>query len=125
MKRIAILIGGLAAAAVLSVGLVAAGFGPIAREESQTVEAASTTTEAIDTALEAPEAEIVYVKPSRERRTIVVERQAQDRSSGLATPGSRVRTVRARADRDDDRAHEDREDREDRVEHEEHEEHDD
>jgi hypothetical protein len=126
VKRLGIAIGALAAAAVLTVGLVAAGFGPAPRN-GEAVEAASVASGAEQAGKPGREPEVVYVKPARKPRTIVVERTAA-RSSGSGSSSSQDRTVRVlrqqEADREDREDREDHEDREDR-EHESRERHDD
>jgi len=120
MKRIAILIGSVAAVGVLTVGLVAAGFGPVATSAPEIAEAASTATEGAKATPEAKKAKVVYVKPAPKQRTIVVERPTQNVASAPSTSGSRVRTVRVRAVREDGREREDHEDRQGREGREEH-----
>jgi hypothetical protein len=125
VKRIAIVVGGMAAAAVLTVGLVVAGLGPVRPSGSESVVASTEDADApVQAAAALREPEVVYVKPARKRRTIVVERPTARVSTNAGTASSRVRTVRVRSEREDrdredreDRDGEDREDREDREDH--------
>ena len=95
-QRLAIAISGLVVAAVLAVGLTAAGFGPgprpAAAEEVETVAAA--------TSVEDAEPEVVYIEPAREPETVVVKKRVKQRASGAADQGSRQ--VRATRYEDDD-----------------------
>lgn len=117
VKRIGIAVGSIAAAAVLTVGLVVGGFVPVPRGGPETAEAASQdTVTPVQASAERREPKVVYVKPARKQRTIVVERPATI-SSNAGTPTARVRTVRVRSERED---REDREDREGRDDHEDH-----
>jgi hypothetical protein len=126
VKRIAIVVGGMAAAAVLTVGLVVAGLGPVRPSGPETVVAASEDTDApVQAAADLREPEVVYVKPARKQRTIVVERPTAKVSSNAGTASSRVRTVRVRSEREDREYREDREDREDHEDREDREDHDD
>jgi hypothetical protein len=126
-KRIAIVVGSIAAAAVLTVGLVVAGFGPVSRGGPETAEAAAQPAHGpVLAGTEPREPEVVYVKPARKRRTIVVERPAVTAVRPEAGRASaRVRTVRVRNDHADREDREDREDRDDRDDREDREDHED
>jgi hypothetical protein len=113
IKSLAITVAGVAAAAALAFGLVAAGFGPQAAAPGPAagtqLAAAALTVPATAEPTVAPE--IVYVKPAPSPRTVVVERQTANRSTSTIGGGTQVRPVRAirgegRSERDDGEEHE-------------------
>jgi ABC-type antimicrobial peptide transport system permease subunit len=126
-QRLAIAISGLVAAAVLAVGLTAAGFAPESRSVAAEVPDV-TPVESVERVDEL-EPEVVYVKPAPEPKTVIVTKRAKSATkSKKNTAASRnTRQVRAaRSDDDDHRAEERREaskerrerEREDREDHE-------
>jgi hypothetical protein len=99
-QRLALAAAALAAAVVLTIGLVAAGFAPTSSGQPVS---ASLTQATADEALAEPrlEPEIVYVRPAATPRTIVLEKQApaaRSGSSGTATAS----VSSSRRERDDD-----------------------
>jgi len=114
IKSIAITAAGIGAAIVLTVGLVAAGFGPRpAGVDPAGAEVLAAPLMAVSpTAEPTLEAEIVYVKPAPAPKTVVVERQTATRNTAASRSSAQTRPVRAV--RDDD----DRDEREDHDEYE-------
>jgi hypothetical protein len=98
-QRLALAAAGLAAAVVLTVGLVAAGFAPTS--SGQPVSAG--LDEAADEALVEPSLwpEIVYVRPAPTPETIVLEKRASTAQSGSAGAGTGS-VSSSRGERDDD-----------------------
>jgi hypothetical protein len=107
LQRVAIIIGSLAAAGVLAVGLVAAGFGP-----AQPAAAEPGTGLADVAADPSLEPETVYVIPGPRPRRLVVTRTTPtlDSPARVGTGGA---SGGARAERDDDEERWERHDRED------------
>jgi hypothetical protein len=106
-QRIAITISSLVAAAVLAVGLTAAGFGPEPRsalgEEADL--AATDATLAIAETEDPTEPEIIYVKPAPKAKTVVVKKRVkQQRASNAGSTGNRQVRATRYDDDDDDRA---------------------
>ena len=99
-QRIAIAISSITAAAVLAIGLTAAGFGPgngLAATDPPARE---------EVAAQAPEPEIVYVQPAPERETVVVTKKVQKSSTAKARANKakpvRRTTVGSTRERDDE-----------------------
>lgn len=104
-QRPAIAISAIVAAAVLAVGLTAAGFVPEPRPAAaEEVEAA-----AVESAVEDPGPEVVYIEPAPEPKTVVETKRVQDGGSGSAKKGSQ--RARASWPEDDDDDDEDRRER--------------
>jgi hypothetical protein len=98
-QRLAIAISAIVAAAVLAVGLTAAGFAP----EPRPAAAEAAESPAIEAAVEDLEPEIVYLKPAPKPKTVVVKKRVEDRASGSAGQGSqRLRASRSGDESDDD-----------------------
>ncbi|HSM34625.1 MAG TPA: hypothetical protein VK987_11110 [Anaerolineae bacterium] len=112
-QRLALAAAGLAAAVVLTVGLVAAGFAPTS--SGQPVSAG--LDEAADEALVEPSLwpEIVYVRPAPTPETIVLEKRASTAQSGSAGAGTGS-VSSSRGERDDDERDGDERDDDDRWE---------
>jgi hypothetical protein len=107
--RLAIAISSLVAAAVLAVGLTAAGFGPVSVPAAAEVGDGATGTTA-----EGVEPEVVFVKPAPEPRTVVVKKRVeqQEGRSGTTCAGPGTAWGSGDDDEDDDEresAHERRE----------------
>ncbi|MEX1296275.1 MAG: hypothetical protein AB1Z67_08905 [Candidatus Limnocylindrales bacterium] len=102
-QRLAIAISSLVAAAVLAVGLTAAGFGP----EPRPATAEEPPSAAIEGAVEDVEREVIYVEPAPKPETVVVKKRVQQRSGSTAA-GSTTRGSASRSDDDDDDEAEDR-----------------
>ena len=83
IKQVAITVAGIGAAIVLTVGLVAAGFGPrpAGVDPAGTEVLAAPLTATSPTAEPTLEAEVVYVKPAPAPKTVVVERQTATRTT--------------------------------------------
>ena len=109
-QRIAIAISSITAAAVLAIGLTAAGFGPgngLAATELPAED---------EVAAQPPEPEIVYVKPAPKRKTVVVTEKVQ-KSSVAKTRANQPKpvrraTVRSTREHDDEHEHEHERERE-------------
>ena len=109
-QRLAIAISGLVAAAVLAVGLTAAGFGPEPRPAAaEEVEAV-----AAETTIEDTEPEVVYIKPAPKPQTVVVKKRVQQKAASSAKKSTK-RTRATRSGDDDDEAEERRERRRESV----------
>jgi hypothetical protein len=115
-QRLAIVISGITAAAILAVGLSAAGFGPVSGLAAGAPSGGEVDTAQADAT---PEPEVVYVKPAPKRKTVVVtERVAKSstvakskkavRRATAAKPAARSKPAASRR-RDDDDRHEERE----------------
>jgi hypothetical protein len=112
-QRLALAAAALAAAVVLTVGLVAAGFAPTSSGQPVSANLAETTAEE---ALAEPtlEPEIVYVRPAATPRTIVLEKQAPAvRSGSSGTVTASISSSRRERD-DDDRYERDDDERDER-----------
>jgi hypothetical protein len=130
VSRIALIVGGVAAATVLAVGVVATAFGPpdtvAAEGASATADEMLTAEGPLATPITRVQTETVYVRPAPTPKTIRVTRHVQARSGE-----HQVRTVVVRRttsgsgghERDDDRD-EERGEHEDRDHHEDHEDED-
>jgi IS5 family transposase len=115
-QRLALTISSLAAAGVLAVGLTAAGFGPADQAQSRDDQGAET----IDGTGQAAEAEVIYIKPAPEPKTVVVTRRSKGSDDGTRTrASSRVRAA-SREDEHEETEHR-REAAKERREHEDHE----
>jgi hypothetical protein len=77
IKRIALVIGGIAAAGVLALGLAAAGFGPVATDADQvgTQPLAAADPQTADPAVRS-QTETVYVRPPAAPRVIHITKKA-------------------------------------------------
>ena len=119
IKPIAITAAGISAAIVLTVGLVAAGFGPRPAVSSPagTEVPAAPLMAVSPTAEPTLGAEIVYVKPAPAPETVVVERQTATRNTAASRSSSQTRPVRAER-QDDDRDEREDDEREDHDEYE-------
>ncbi len=104
-QRLAIIAASLAATIVLTVGLVAAGFGPSPRPSN--VAAKAPESAAKEAAPPNLEPEVVYIKPAPKPKTVVLKQQAQAKQSAPAK--SRKKVVQVRQVRSDDDRYEDRE----------------
>lgn len=110
IKRVALLVGSLAAAGVLALGLAAAGYGPVTTLEDSGVagdqalfdDAAGAVTDAVVQV----ETETVYVKPAPEPRVIHVTRKVSAKKAAAANTSARAKRS---GDDDDDDEHEERE----------------
>jgi hypothetical protein len=87
-QRLALIISGTVTAAVLAVGLSAAGFGPSSGFATDDGAGADGTVTAADAA---PEPEVVYVKPAPKRKTVVVTRQVAQRDTSAKSGTSAKR----------------------------------
>lgn len=96
-QRLAITIGGLAAAGVLAVGLGAAGFAPAARPDPGP-DQAEAVVEAADPTIEP---EVVYVKPAPPPKTVIVTERT--RAAGSRSGNRQATRVRVAEHEDDDR----------------------
>ena len=104
-QRVAIAITSLVAAAVLAVGLSAAGFGPVpgAAQDEVADLAATGATVTVAEPGDPAEPEIIYVEPAPQPKTVVVKKRVQQRASNSGSAGSReVRATRSDHDDDDD-----------------------
>lgn len=103
IKQVAITAAGIGAAIVLTLGLVAAGFGPrpAGADPAGTEVLAAPLTAAAALAEPTLEPEIVYVKPAPAPKTVVVERQTATRSTAASRSSAQTRPVRAVRDDDD------------------------
>ena len=118
-QRVAIAISSLVAAAVLAVGLTAAGFGP-APQAALGEEAELAVTDAtVDVAEpdEITEPEVIYVKPAPKPKTVVVKKRVKQQPASSSGSASR-KVVRASRSHDDDDRAEHRREREHEHEHE-------
>jgi hypothetical protein len=121
--RLAIAISSAVAACFLAVGLSAAGYGPLPRQDANEAPSAlgeAALGEAAAVADMDMEPEVVYVQPAPNRKTVVVTqraRTAETASRGTVQPRSRSiggddddrdDHERERHDDDDDERHEDR-----------------
>lgn len=103
IKRIALLVGSIAAAGVLALGLAAAGFGPATTNADQADPGAFAATDAAtaDTATEPMvqvQTETVYVRPPVEPKVIHVTKKV----SAAKTQGSNTKTTKRASHEDDD-----------------------
>jgi len=100
-QRLAIALSGLVAAAVLAVGLTAAGFGPEPRP------AAADEIEAVaaETTIEDTEPEVVYIKPAPKPKTVVVKKRVQQKATGSARKDTKRARVMRSGDDDDEAEH--------------------
>lgn len=121
--RLAIAISSAVAACFLAVGLSAAGYGPLPRQDANEGPSALGEAALGEVAIsddQATEPEVVYVKPAPKRKTVVVTRRAstsETASRGTVQPRSRSiggddddhdEDEYERHDDDDDERHEDR-----------------
>lgn len=122
IKPIALTAAGISAAVVLTVGLVAAGFGPrpAVSNPAGTEVPAAPPMAVSPTAEPTLGAEIVYVKPAPAPKTVVVERQTATRNTAAIRSSSQTRPVRAER-QDDDRDEREDDDRDEREDHDEYE----
>jgi hypothetical protein len=106
IKQVAITVAGIGAAIALTVGLVAAGFGPrsAGADPAGTEVPAAPLTAAAPTAEPTLEPEIVYVKPAPAPKRVVVERQTAAGSTSTSRGNAQSRPVGAV--RDDDHRYE-------------------
>jgi hypothetical protein len=106
-QRLAIAVSSLVAAAVLAVGLSAAGFGPNARTVAVD-DVPETVGAGADEQTETTDPEVVYVKPAPSPKTVVKVKQARSKDDSRTTR----RTTRARSEERDDDHDDDHDERE-------------